>query len=232
MGYKDHSRPIIGLAPSHNGDCPTTTTRYLSAVWRSGGIPVILDYTTDKEKLAEYAAAFDGFLFTGGVDVNPVLYGEEKRFDSVEIDDERDAFERALFEAVFPTSKPILGICRGIQSLNVFCGGTLHQHIDGHRQDVGGTNRTHPVAVTEGSMLHRFCGKAEIMVNTFHHEAVKDLAPGLVADGVAPDGIVEALHMPDHPFFFAMQSHPEYYCGAEDDDHSTSIFAAFVEACR
>lgn len=232
MCERQNSRPLIGIAPSHNGDCPTTTVRYMNAVWNSGGNPVILAYTTDPKKLAEYAEVFDGFLFSGGVDVNPVLYGEEKQFDSVEIDDERDAFEKGLFDAVMPTGKPILGICRGIQSLNVFRGGTLHQHMEGHRQEAPGTTRTYAVTVTEGSLLHRLCGKSEILVNTFHHQAVKDVAPGLVVDGISADGYVEALHDPQHPFFLAVQFHPEFYCGLEDDDHSRPMFEAFIDACR
>ncbi len=225
-------RPLIGIAPSHNGDRPTVSSRYLDAVWRAGGLGVILSYTVDSAKLAEYAAIFDGFLFSGGVDVNPVLYGEEKKFDSVEIDDERDAFEKGLFEAVYPTGKPILGICRGIQSINVFLGGTLHQHIDGHSQAGNGENRAHTVTVYEGSMLHRLCGKTEIAVNSFHHQVVKDLSPKLTADAVNPDGYIEAAHAEGHPFLLGVQFHPEIYNGLPDDDHSTLIFGAFLEACR
>ncbi len=227
------SRPLIAIAPSHNGDTHFTSARYLNAVWNAGGLGVILPYTTDEEKLREYSALFDGFLFSGGVDVNPTLYGEEKQFDSVEIDNERDSSEKALFAAVYPTGKPILGICRGIQSVNVFLGGTLHQHIDGHRQDVGGENRPQAIQVVEGSMLHRFCGgKTSINVNTFHHQAVKNLAPGLVADAISEDGFVESLHAPAHPFLFCVQFHPEIYNPCPDDDHSRAIFIAFVEACR
>ena len=164
--------------------------------------------------------------------MDPVKYGEEKAFDSVEIDDLRDAFEEGLFKAVYPTGKPILGICRGLQSVNVWLGGTLHQHMEGHRQEAPGEERTHPIHVTEGSMFHRLCGKTEVMVNTFHHQAIKALAPGLVADAVSTDGFVEALHMEDHRFLLAVQFHPEFYCKKEDDDHSLAIFTAFVDACR
>ncbi len=225
-------RPLIGIAPSHNGERPTVSRRYLDAVWRSGGIGVILSYTIDPEKLAEYAALFDGFLFSGGVDVNPVLYGEEKKFDSVEIDDERDAFEKGLFDAVYPTGKPILGICRGMQSINVFLGGTLHQHIDGHSQEGNGENRSHTVAVKENTLFYRLCGKTEVAVNSFHHQVVKELAPALTVNAVNPDGYIEAAHAEAHPFLFCVQFHPEIYNGLADDDHSTLIFDAFLKACR
>ncbi len=225
-------RPLIGIAPSHNTDMYFTSARYQNSIWNAGGLGVIIPYTTDEKKLAEYAVLFDGFLFSGGVDVNPTLYGEEKKFDSVSIDDDRDAFEQALFAAAYPTGKPLLGICRGIQSINVFLGGTLHQHLDGHQQPVGGETRTHEVTITEGSMFHRLCGKTSVMVNTFHHQAVKDPAPGLLVDAMSPDGYIEAIHSPTHPFLFAVQFHPEIYNACDDDDHSRAIFNAFIDACR
>ena len=232
MTTPNAKRPLIGIAPSHDGGKMMLNKLYMDAVWFAGGIPVMLSYTTDPARLADYAETFDGFLFSGGVDVNPVKYGEEKMFDSVEIDDARDDFEEALFKAVYPTGKPILGICRGIQSVNVWLGGTLYQHIDGHRQDVPAEERTHPITVTEGSLFHKLCGKTEVMVNTFHHQAVKVPAPGLTVDAVNPQGIVEVVHEEGHRFLLGVQFHPEFYFSREDDDHSGAIFKAFVAACQ
>ena len=225
-------RPLIGVVSSRDGGKMMMNKTYLDAVWYGGGLPVVLSYDTDPAKLAEYAAVFDGFLFSGGVDVDPVKYGEEKQFDSVEIDSVRDEFEEALFKAVYPTGKPILGICRGIQSINVWLGGTLHQHIEGHRQDVLPEERIHPIRITEGSLFHSLCGKDEVMVNTFHHQAVKTPAPALTVDAVSPEGYIEAAHEEGHRFLFATQFHPEFYWNREDDDHSAAIFKAFVGACR
>ena len=225
-------RPLIGVVSSREGIRMMLNQTYMDAVWSAGGLPVVMSYTTDPEKLGEYAAIFDGFLFAGGVDIDPVRYGEEKAFDSVEIDDLRDAFEEALFKAVCPTGKPILGICRGIQSINVWLGGTLHQHMEGHRQEAPGEERTHPIYVEEGSMLHTFCGKREITVNSFHHQAIKTLAPSLTVDAMSADGFIEAAHGEGHPFLLAVQFHPEFYCKKEGDDHSEAIFTAFVDACR
>ncbi len=231
-GASCRHRPLIAIAPSHDGDRPSVSQRYLNAVWLAGGLPVVLPYIVEPERMAEYAVLFDGFLFSGGVDVDPALYGEEKQFDSVEIDPERDAFEKALFEAVYPTKKPIFGICRGIQSINVWMGGTLCQHIDGHRQSEAGTCRGQTLAVVEGSLLHELCGKREIKVNSFHHQVVKTVASGLVVDAIsAEEGYIEAMHAPDHPFLFLVQFHPEFYSACEDDDHSGRIFDAFVQAC-
>ena len=232
MSYPNTKRPLIGLVSSRDGGKMVMNLTYMNSVWYAGGLPVVLAYTTDPDKLAEYAETFDGFLFSGGVDVDPTKYGEEKMFDSVEIDSVRDEFEEALFKAVYPTGKPILGICRGIQSINVWMGGTLYQHMDGHRQDVPPEVRTHPISITEGSLFHTLCGKTEVMVNTFHHQAVKTPAPALTVDAVGPEGITEVVHEEGHRFLLGVQFHPEFYCGGDDDDHSTAIFTAFVNACR
>lgn len=225
-------RPLIGVVSSHGDGIFKINQRYLHSLWKVGGLGVVLEYTEDPEMLAEYAAIFDGFLFSGGVDVNPTHYGEEKQFDSVEVDDRRDGFEKALFETVYPTGKPIFGICRGIQSINVWLGGTLHQHLDGHRQTVPGEERTHSVQVKEGTLFHRLCGQSAVTVNTFHHQAIKTLSPVLTADGVSEDGYVEIVHEEGHPFLLAVQFHPEFYCGARGDDHSFAMFSAFIQACR
>ena len=225
-------RPLIGVVSSRDGGKMMMNKTYLDAVWYAGGLPVVLSYNTDPAKLAEYAEIFDGFLYSGGVDVDPVKYGEEKMFDSVEIDSVRDEFEEALFKAVYPTGKPILGICRGIQSINVWLGGSLHQHMDGHRQDVPPEERTHPIRITEGSFFNKLCGKDEVMVNTFHHQAVKTPAPALTVDALSHDGVIEVVHEEGHRFLLGVQFHPEFYCGKENDDHSGAIFTAFVNACR
>ena len=227
------TRPLIGVVPSREEERAMLKFEYSNAVWQAGGLPVALAYTTDPAKLAEYAAIFDGFLFSGGDDIHPSRYGEEIAFDNVVCDTNRDAFEEALFAAVYPTGKPILGICRGIQSINVWMGGTLRQDIGGHRQTEPGSSRTHAVEIREGSLFHALCGRTSVMVNSFHHQVVKDLATGLVVDAVSEDGVVEACHLPtsEHPFLFAVQFHPESYCDREDDDHAAAIFAAFVTAC-
>ncbi len=233
MTNMTYRRPLIGIAPSHNDDRPTVSMRYLDSIWRAGGVGVILSYTEDPEKLAEYAELFDGFLFSGGVDVNPTRYGEEKQFDSVEIDDWRDNFEAGLFAAVYPTRKPLLGICRGIQSINVFLGGTLHQHIDGHTQTVLPPAHEQRITLVPDTLLARLSGgKDAIYVNSYHHQAVKDVAPALVVNALSDDGYIEAVHAPEHPFLLGVQFHPEIYNACEDDDHSRAIFEAFVAACR
>ncbi len=224
-------RPLIGITPSVNSEnFIRMRPAYLDSVWNGGGLPVFLSYTTDPQKLSEYAEQFDGFLFSGGVDVDPKYYGEEKMFDSVDICAARDDFELALFEAVKDTGKPIFGICRGIQLINVALGGTLYQHMEGHSQKEKGTVREQHVAVAEGSLLEKIVGKKDIKVNSFHHQAIKDVAPSLLSAGEADDGFCEAVWSPSHPFLLAVQWHPELFSTL--DESSSSLFRAFVDAAR
>ena len=226
------NRPLIGITCSKNAEGKIAMSQhYLNSVWEAGAVPVFLAYTTDPAKLAEYAEVFDGFLFGGGDDIDPARYGETIQFDNVEVDADRDAFELGLYEHVKRSGKPVLGICRGLQVLNVAEGGTLYQHIDGHRQTpTPGTVTEQPVNVKKGSMLHGFVEKERIFVNSFHHQNIKDLAPTLEIDGVSEDGYIEAVHMPNHPFFLAVQWHPEIF--REHDEGMRRVFRAFVDAAR
>ncbi len=225
------NKPLIGITCSKTAEGKIAMSQnYLNSVWEAGAVPVFLAYTEDEDKLAEYAQVFDGFLFGGGDDMDPARYGEEKMFDSVEIDADRDAFELSLYRHVKPTNKPILGICRGIQLLNVAEGGSLYQHIDGHRQDAPGTTTAQKTIVFEGSMLHGLTQKSEILVNSFHHQNIKALAPTLTADAESEDGYIEAVHMEGHPFYLGVQWHPEIF--RQQDPAMQRVFAAFVNACR
>lgn len=193
-------------------------------------MPVALARTADMSLLAEYAVQMDGFFFTGGVDIDPVRYGETVQAENVEIDESRDIFELGLIEKIMPTGKSILGVCRGIQLLNVARGGTLIQDMGGHRQQAPARTLTQNVHINTGSKLKSIIGQSDILVNTFHHQAVKDVAPGLIASAVADDGTVEAIEDVTHPFFVAVQWHPEY-CFKEDQA-SHDLFHAFVQSCR
>ena len=224
-------RPLIGITCSKTSEGKIAMSQnYLNSVWEAGAVPVFLAYTEDEEKLAEYARVFDGFLFGGGDDMDPKLYGEEKMFDSVEIDADRDAFELALYRHVKPTNKPILGICRGIQLLNVAEGGSLYQHIDGHRQSEPGTTTQQKTLIYKDSLLYSLIETTELSVNTFHHQNVKALAPTLTADAESEDGYIEAVHMEGHPFYLGVQWHPEIF--RTQSPEMQRVFAAFVGASR
>lgn len=226
------NRPLIAITPSYTKEGSIRMNpAYLDAVWAAGGMPVFVAYTEDEKKLREYASEFDGFLFSGGVDLDPKYYGETVQFDSVETDPRRDTFELAHFKNVIETGKPVFGICRGIQTINVAMGGSLYQHIDDHKQKKKGTELTQRVTVTSGTLLSDITGnKPSLMVNTFHHQAVKVPAPALVPCACSDDGICESVYLPGHKFFLGVQWHPELFFSLDPD--AAALFAAFVKACR
>ena len=228
---RETKRPKIGMMSSRQDGFLKVNHTYINAIWRAGGWCIPLGYTEDPEQLKAYADMCDGFLFSGGVDVDPKYYGENVAFESVEVDAVRDSFEMAMFSLALETGKPMFGICRGIQVMNVCKGGTLYQHIDGHRQENAGTNHKQPLKLTKGGFMQQLTDLETIYVNTFHHQNIKDLALGLDVEAVSDEGYVEAIRDPSHPFFVGVQFHPEIYIGQDDDDHSLKLFEAFIEAC-
>lgn len=224
-------RPIIGMLASlaENGNMMAITRDYLNSVWQAGGMGVVLPYTNDKERIREYVSECDGFVFCGGVDIDPKYYGQKRLANTLEICPERDEFEYMMFNELYPTGKPILGICRGEQVINVFLGGTLIQHIDGHRQKDERHVRNQITKVVPGEMLHRIIEKEQIMTNSFHHQVVDSLGNGLVCDAVSSDGFIEAYHSIEHPFCLCVQWHPEIYYNL--DETSSKIFISFVNSC-
>ena len=219
----------IGLSASLDKSMVCVNEDYLNALWGAGANPSVLSPRTDEDYIKEVAESFDGFVFCGGADIDPKYYGED--IDGAEnICSSRDEFERILFNAVHATGKPILGICRGMQVINVFLGGSLYQHIDGHVQEQQRSVRSHFVSLIEDTCLHIIIEKENIEVNSFHHQVVKVLANGLAVDAVSEDGYIEAYHALEHPFLLCVQWHPEsYYDYCET---SKKIFKAFLEACE
>ena len=203
---------------------------YLNALWAAGAVGTLLPYRTDKEFLREVSDKFDGFMFCGGDDIDPELYGEENKGDSKNICSIRDNFEMAVFDKIFSSGKPILAICRGLQILNVYLGGTLYQHIDNHSQAAPKNVREQTTLVYKGSLLERIVGSNEILTNSFHHQNIKKLGNGLVADAKSHDGYIEAAHVEGHKFCLGVQWHPEAYFG--EDESSSKIFSEFIKACK
>ena len=184
----------------------------------------------------------DGLVLCGGGDLESTLFGQEDR-GSNPPDRVRDRAELRLFDAFFRAGKPILGICRGVQMLNVALGGTLiqdlpsqHRREEGlpamsHRQTALGQYPSHRVEVAEGSLLEQIVGQREIWVNSFHHQAVGEVASCANLSAWAADGVVEAIELPDAPFVLGVQWHPEKMTQA-GDEASRRLFAAFAEAAR
>lgn len=236
-------RPIIGITPSleTNESKIYTPTSYPKAVIQAGGTPVFLNFTRDDEMIEQYAAMVDGVLFSGGDDVDPASYDEEQIWGCGDICPLRDDFEIKLLKVLvekYP-EKPVLGICRGAQVLNVAMGGTLYQdlrsQVEGcirHQQQQSSHYASHKAMMTEGSKLHAIYGSTEVMVNSFHHQAVKDVGKGLVVTARASDGVVEGLEKPDHPYFIAVQWHPERQVEGPHHPEHKPLFQSFVDACR
>lgn len=234
-------RPLIGLTPSHdtqNDDISMRPT-YLRALRAAGAIPVVLPLEASEEELAQLADTLDGFVFTGGPDVHPFHFGEETHPACGNVSPARDHLELTLLPLVMRTGKPILGVCRGLQLINIGLGGTIYQDIPSQRQETAPvchnqpfyyTTPAHHVTVAPASLLSCITGKETLAVNSMHHQAAKDVAPGLMVSAQAPDGIIEALEKPDYPWLLAVQWHPEYLQAKEET--AAAIFRAFVEACQ
>lgn len=228
-------KPLIALIPQVEVESRWWIgPDYMNSVSRAGGIPVLLPVTDKDEALEEIARRFDGFLFTGGPDVEPAFYGQKKEDFCGDICPERDNMEMKLFRLVFDLGKPILGICRGIQLMNVALGGTLYQDIPTqvpsevpHRVlEKPQARETHEIFVEPECPFGNLplCLK----VNSRHHQAIERLAPGLAVRARAADGIIEAVYMPDRPNVRAVQWHPENFC----NELSGEIFREFMASVR
>jgi len=223
-------RPIIGITPSvvseESGAFGTRSSyamrdTYTKAVETAGGIPVVLPPTVP-EAAAAVVARIDALLLSGGGDIRPERYGDTgpQHAKTYGISDDRDAWEDALLTAALAVDLPILAICRGVQVLNVYQGGTLWQDIpdqmpgaNGHEQPKAADGHAiphataHPVAAT--GLLAAVYGTDEVGANSFHHQGIKELGQSLVVTGTTPDGLVESVALPDKPFVLGVQWHPE-----------------------
>lgn len=191
---------------------------YAEAVLRAGGLPFVLPYSDDPTCVEAYLDRVSGVLITGGAfDINPAAYGETAREGMGPMKEGRTAFESALMRAALKRNMPVLGICGGMQLLNVVLGGTLYQDIGRevpeareHEQKHDRTHPQHPVDVKDGTLLAEAVGKGQLMVNSTHHQAVKTLGNQVVASAVSPDGVTEAIESSTHAFALGVQWHPEY----------------------
>lgn len=221
-------KPVIGVTPDFNagdrkdmgGREPTyfLRARYIRAIEELGGIPLILPLVEGHAARRRLLDGVDGLLLTGsGPDLSPRLYGERQRFKFPLVSERRSNFELDLVHQARTRDLPLLGICGGMQTVNVACGGSLFQDIPSqvrnaldHRQKTKATHVSHPVAIAPNSLLKKIVDQAKLMVNSSHHQSVKTVASSLIASAAAPDGIVEAVESPAHRFLLAIQWHPEF----------------------
>lgn len=228
-------KPIIGIIPLVDMERESLwmLPGYMNGVEQAGGIPVMLPLMSDEDSLQQLVKEMDGFLFTGGQDVSPNLYAEKRLPMCGQRCRERDDMEAVLFRLVYEMDKPILGICRGIQSINVIMGGTLYQDLPSeHPSDTIHCQKPpydipiHSVNIIEKSPLFDLLKKKNFMVNSYHHQAVKRLAPKLSVMAVSNDGVIEAVCIPKKKFIWGIQWHPEFSYLA--DENSKKIFLEFI----
>ncbi len=231
-------KPIIGVMPLYDEDKESIwmLPGYFDGIKAAGGIPLMLPRSLSEEDFDTIDLFIDGYLFTGGHDIHPSLYGEEKHPQCGIIEKERDALEAMIFRNICG-KKPVLGICRGIQLINALMGGTLYQDLRleldstvDHHMSPPYDNVAHNVTIINGSILSDIANKEILGVNSYHHQGIKELAPGLIASAIAEDGLIEAVEGSCGGFLLAVQWHPEF--SYQTDEVSMGIFKKFTDICR
>ncbi|MBU7008424.1 gamma-glutamyl-gamma-aminobutyrate hydrolase family protein [Phosphitispora fastidiosa] len=230
-------KPLIGISCSYNHMDGRffLPEAYVEAVIKAQGIPLILPGSGSIKAVAPFFRAVRGLVLTGGGDVDPGFFDEEPLPGLGEVTPERDRFEIMLVRAAMQRRIPILGICRGIQILNVACGGSVIQHIPAeigkplkHSQSAPRWHSTHKVSIAKGSRLAEILKCNSTRVNSFHHQAVRSPAPGFEVTARSSDGVIEAIEHRESPFVIGVQWHPE--CMAPKDRHARLLIGAFTEA--
>jgi len=232
-------KPIIGLASrtTSDGSGHNVGVAYIRSVEKAGGIPILLPLLEDVGDVPRMLDLIDGLLLIGGPDVDPYEFGEEPHPKLGTIDVAGDRMELALARGALDRDLPILAICRGIQLLNVAAGGTLYQDISSqipdalkHSQRTTEPYVTHRISLTEGSIMHRIFDALEVRVNSYHHQSVKDPAPGFRNTAVSDDTVVEAIESTRHRFVLGVQCHPERLW--EKYPEFLGIFRTFLDRAR
>lgn len=237
--------PLIGITADFDAAGPRAPhaflyAEYFDAVRAGGGLPVLLpalavDDADPIDVLDSLLDRLDGVVFSGGDDMHPARYGRALTPEVTLLHPRREAFELALARRALARGTPLLGLCNGIQTLNVACGGTLVVHLQPTApgrvpHKVGKPALAfHAVELAPGSQLADIFGAATVRTNTYHHQAVDAPGEGVEVIGRAPDGVIEAIELPAHPFAVGVQWHPEKM---PDDPRQPRLFAAFAEAAR
>lgn len=238
-------KPFVLLTPAHDKTGTELTFHqvmrgYTNCIERAGAVPLILTHLPEKEELDYLVNLCSGLFLIGGVDVQPEYFGETELHESCTIDPDRDALEFPLLDAFVKAKKPILAICRGMQVVHTYFGGTLYQDLPSQK-GVMHKGILHNVKCEKGSILERLFGE-EFEINSFHHQAAKDMGKGMRATAFSDDGIVEAIEHESLPIW-AVQFHPERMSGEdrkvgtvatarETTPDFTPFFEDFVKALK
>ncbi|WP_026528063.1 gamma-glutamyl-gamma-aminobutyrate hydrolase family protein [Butyrivibrio sp. VCD2006] len=232
-------RPVIGLIPLFDDekDSYWMLPGYMKVLEKCAALPIMLPLTTDEAELSEAYSLCDGILFTGGHDVSPSVYGEDKKSTCGATCEARDKMEGYLLEKCIADNKPLLGICRGIQFINAYLGGTLYQDLPSeyasvieHHMSPPYDRAAHKVEILEGTQLSDILGAGIHEVNSYHHQAVKELSPKAERLAVSEDGLIEAIAVKNHRFAIGVQWHPEF--SYENNEESVKLVKAFVQECQ
>lgn len=233
-------KPLIGITTNNSTNSygqPTILLQqsYVRAVMQAGGVPVLIPSSIAEDGWDALYARLDGVLLSGGGDIALDRFTGEAHPRIDDVDPARDSVELKLVHAAAEDGKPFLGICRGCQMMNVALGGTLYTHIPDQLpgaldHSYPGNLRTtlvHEIKIEEGTHIAEIYGEPLIKVNSLHHQGLKDIAPSVRVAGYAPDGLVEAIELPDHPFGLSVQWHPEWLTNQEG---TRNLFRKFVDA--
>jgi putative glutamine amidotransferase len=235
------ARPLIGITPNvrpagKRGTEHVVLSAYVAMITQAGAIAVIVPAVRTADEAREVLARLDGLLLTGGKDIDPGLYGQTPRHPDRLATPERIASDLAYARAAIAGDMPSLGVCLGVQVMNVADGGTLFQHLPedlpdalGHEDDDEGNSPDHEASIEPGTKLRALLGVDHATVNSYHHQAIAKVAPGWRLAARAPDGVVEAIERPDRFFCLGVQWHPERMLAS---DVTRRLAGALVDAAR
>lgn len=231
-------KKVIGLIPLYDDEKESywMLPGYMTAVEACGGLPIMFPMTSDEDELDQLYEMCDGILFTGGHDVDPEIYGQRPTDKCGKPCKARDIMEKYLLEKAIIDDKPVLGICRGIQFMNAVLGGTLYQDLPSeyesnteHHMSPPYDETIHGVDVLNDTKLANIIGAGLHQVNSYHHQAVKELSDKCNVEAISEDGLIEAISVKDKKFAIGVQWHPEFAYKKKDD--CKQIVQAFIDAC-